>query len=61
MMRRIAVVGDMLSNGGEVCSYEGPQFLIHGAFLENVLKSLPGKKDIVPIILRREGNRHPRK
>jgi hypothetical protein len=30
MMRRIAVVGDKLSNDGEVCSYQGPQFLIHG-------------------------------
>ncbi|MFM0139478.1 PAAR domain-containing protein [Caballeronia grimmiae] len=29
-MRRIAVVGDRLSNGGEVCSYQGPEFLIHG-------------------------------
>jgi hypothetical protein len=43
-MRRIAVVGDMLSNGGEVCSYEGPKFLMHGAFSENLLKSLPGKR-----------------
>ncbi|SAK88682.1 hypothetical protein AWB75_06076 [Caballeronia catudaia] len=30
MMRRIAVVGDKLDNDGEVCSYEGPQFLVHG-------------------------------
>src|ERR1700753_737815 len=30
MMRRIAVVGDQLDNGGEVGPYEGPQFLIHG-------------------------------
>jgi uncharacterized Zn-binding protein involved in type VI secretion len=30
MMRRIAVVGDKLDNDGEVCSYDGPQFLIHG-------------------------------
>ena len=27
MMRRIAVVGDKLDNDGEVCPYEGPQFL----------------------------------
>lgn len=26
MMRRIAVVGDRLSNGGEVCNYEGVNF-----------------------------------
>jgi hypothetical protein len=30
MMRRIAVVGDKLDNDGEICSYEGPQFLVHG-------------------------------
>ncbi|GGD96141.1 PAAR domain-containing protein [Caballeronia grimmiae] len=30
MMRRIAVVGDKLSNDGEICSYQGPQFLVHG-------------------------------
>lgn len=29
-MRRIAVVGDKLDNDGEICFYEGPQFLIHG-------------------------------
>ncbi|WP_244815480.1 PAAR domain-containing protein [Caballeronia sp. Lep1P3] len=30
MMRRIAVVGDKLDNDGEICSYDGPQFLVHG-------------------------------
>lgn len=30
MMRRIAVVGDQLDNGGEVGPYKGPQFLFHG-------------------------------
>jgi uncharacterized Zn-binding protein involved in type VI secretion len=30
MMRRIAVVGDKLDNDGEICSYEAPQFLVHG-------------------------------
>jgi uncharacterized Zn-binding protein involved in type VI secretion len=30
MMRRMAVVGDKLDNDGEICSYDGPQFLIHG-------------------------------
>ncbi|WP_350030139.1 PAAR domain-containing protein [Caballeronia sp. GAWG1-1] len=26
----MAVVGDKLDNDGEICSYEGPQFLVHG-------------------------------
>ncbi|BBP96844.1 hypothetical protein BSFA1_19730 [Burkholderia sp. SFA1] len=30
MRRRIAVVGDKLDNDGEICSYEGPLFLVHG-------------------------------
>jgi len=30
MMRRLAVVGDKLDNDGEICSYDGPQFLVHG-------------------------------
>lgn len=30
MMRRIAVVGDKLSNDGEISAYKGPQFLVNG-------------------------------
>ncbi|MFC0696848.1 PAAR domain-containing protein [Paraburkholderia humisilvae] len=29
-MRWIAVVGDRLSNDGEICDYQGPRFLIGG-------------------------------
>jgi hypothetical protein len=30
MMRRLAVVGDKLTNDGEICSYDGPRFLVGG-------------------------------